>query len=93
MPLRNYTHTPLALKVVFGKLLPVPKLCKNILAQCASMMTGTVCFEQKTTICNAKFGDVGDNGDRGSKYVVKSDIVGIVNPDLPIHYATFIGPQ
>jgi len=36
----------LALKVVFGKLLPVPKLCKN-LAQCASMMTGTVCFEEK----------------------------------------------
>jgi len=57
------------------------------------MMTGTVCFEQKTTICNAKFGDLGDNGDRGSKYVVKSDIVGIVDPDLPIHYATFIGPQ
>jgi len=31
----------------FGKLLPVPKLCKNFLAQCASMMTGTVCFEEK----------------------------------------------
>jgi len=26
------------------------------------MMTGTVCFEQKTTICNAK---VGDNWGRG----------------------------
>jgi len=35
-------------------------------------MTGTVCFEEKTTISNAKFGDLGDNGDRGSKYVVKS---------------------
>jgi len=23
------------------------------------MMKGTVCFEQKTTICNAKFGDFG----------------------------------
>ena len=34
------------------------------------MMTGTVCFEYKTTICNAKFGDLGDNGDRRSKYVV-----------------------
>ena len=34
------------------------------------MMKGTVCFEQKTTICNAKFGDLGDNGDRESKYVV-----------------------
>jgi len=57
------------------------------------MMTGTVCFEQKTTICNAKFGDLGDNGDRGSKYVVKSAIFGIADPDLPIHYATFMGLQ
>jgi len=38
------------------------------------MMTETVCFEEKTTICNAKFGDLGDNGDRGSKYVVESAI-------------------
>ena len=83
----------MALKVVFGKLLPVPKLCKNILAQCASMMMGIVCFEQKTTICNAKNGDLGDNGDRGSKYVVKSAIFGIADPDLPIHYATFMGLQ
>jgi len=53
----------LALKVVFGKLLPVPKLCKKILAQWTSVMTGTVCFEQKkTTICNAKFGDLGIMG-------------------------------
>ena len=83
----------MALKVVFGKLLPVPKLCKNILAQCASTMTGTVCFEQKTTICNAKFGDLGDNGDRGSKYVVESAIFGIADPDLSIHYATFMWLQ
>jgi len=57
------------------------------------MMTGTVCFEQKTTICNAKFGDFGDNGDRGLKYVVESAIFGIAGPDLPIHYATFMGLQ
>jgi len=51
------------------------------------MMTGTVCFEQKNyTICNAKFGDLGDNGDRGSKYAVESAIRGIADPDLPIHY-------
>jgi len=88
-------QTPLilALKVVFGKLLPVPKLCKKFLAQCASMMTGTVCFEEKTTICNAKFGDLGDKGDMGSKYVVESAIFGIADPDLPIHYATFMGLQ
>jgi len=57
------------------------------------MMTGTVCFEEKTTICNAKFGDLGDNGDSGSKYVVESAIFGIADPDLPIHYATFMGLQ
>jgi len=57
------------------------------------MMTGTVCFEQKTTICNPKFGDLGDNGYRRSKYVVESAIFGIADPDLPIHYATFMGLQ
>ena len=29
------------------------------------MMTGTVCFEEKTTICNAKCGDLGDNATGG----------------------------
>ena len=57
------------------------------------MMTGTVCFEQKITICNAKFGYLGDNGNTGSKYVVESAIFGIADPDLPIHYATFMGLQ
>jgi len=57
------------------------------------MMTGTVCFEQKTTICNATFGDLRDNGNRGSKYVVESAIFGIADPDLPIHHATFMGLQ
>jgi len=47
----------------------------------------------KTAICNAKFRDFGDNRDRGSKYVVKSAIFGIADPDLPIHYATFMGLQ
>ena len=87
------TTTQLRDVIVFGKLLPVPKLCKKSLAQCASMMTGTVCFEQKTTICNAKFEDLGDNGDRRSKYVVESAIFGIAELDLPIHYATFMGLQ
>ena len=57
------------------------------------MMTGTVCFEERTTIWNAKFGDLGDNGNRGSKYVVESAIFGIADPDLPIQYATFMGLQ
>jgi len=55
------------------------------------MMTGTVCFEQKKLLfCNAKFRDFGANGDRG-KFVVESATFGIADPDLPIHYATFMG--
>jgi len=57
------------------------------------MMMGTVYFEENTTICNAKFGDLGDNGDRESKYVVENAIFGIGDLDLPIHYATFMGLQ
>jgi len=30
-------------------------------------------------------------GTGGSKYVVESAIFGIADPDLPIHYATFMG--
>ena len=47
-------------------------------------------FRGKTTIFNAKFGDLEDNGDRGSKYVVESAIFGIADPDLLIQYATFM---
>jgi len=50
-------------------------------------------FRGKTTICNAKFGDLGDNEDRGPKYVVESAIFGIADPDLFIDYATFMGLQ
>ena len=57
------------------------------------MMTGTVCFEEKTTICNAKFEDFGDNRNRGSKYVVESAVFGIADLDLLIHCATFMGLQ
>ena len=71
----------------FGKLLLVPKVCK-ILAQCASMMTGTVCFEEKLFVMQ-NLGIMGT----GSKYVVESAIFGIADPDLPIHYATFMGLQ
>ena len=37
--------------------------------------------------------NLGDNGERGSKYVVESVIFGIADPDFPIHYATFMGLQ
>ena len=57
------------------------------------MTMRTVCFEEKTAICNAKFGDLGDNGNRGSKYVIESAIFKIADPDLSIHCATFMGLQ
>jgi len=83
----------LALKVVFGKLLPVPKLCKNIFAQCASVMTGTVCYDQKLLFVMQNLRIWGIMATGGSKYVAESAIFGIADPDLHIHYATFMGLQ
>ena len=54
------------------------------------MMTATVCFERKSNICIAKFGNLGANGVKMSKFVVENVIFGIADPDLPIHYATFM---
>jgi len=53
-------------------------------------MTATVCFERKSNICIAKFGNLGANGVKMSKFVVENVIFGIADPDLPIHYATFM---
>jgi len=56
----------LALKVVFDKLLPVPKLCKKkFLAQCASMMTGTVFRAKKLLFVMQNFGIWGLTGTGG----------------------------
>jgi len=38
-----------------------------------------------------KIGNLGANGVKGSKFLVKNVIFGIADPDLPIHYATFMG--
>jgi len=57
------------------------------------MMTGTMFRAKKTTICNTKFGDLGIMGTGEPKYVVESVIFGIADPDLPIHYAIFMGLQ
>jgi len=46
---------------------------------------------RKSNICIAKFENLGANGVKGSKFIVKNVIVGIADPDLPIHYATFMG--
>jgi len=48
------------MKVVFGKLIPVPKLCKKISTMCIYDVSIKI-----TTICNAKFGDSGDKGTGG----------------------------
>ena len=57
------------------------------------MTTATVCFKRKsnTGICVAKFGNLGANGVKESEFLVENVIFGIADPDLPIHYATFMG--
>ena len=52
------------------------------------MTTATVCFKRKSNVCIAKFGNLGANGVKGSKFLVENVIFGIADPDLPIHYAT-----
>jgi len=38
-----------------------------------------------------KFGNLGANGVKGSKFPVENVIFWIADPDLPIHHATFMG--
>jgi len=52
--------------------------------------TATVCFERKSNICIAKFGNLGADGVKGSIFLVENVIFGIADPDLPIQYATFM---
>jgi len=52
--------------------------------------TATVCFKGKSNICIVKFGNLGANGVKGSKFLVENVIFGIADPNLPIHYATFM---
>jgi len=42
----------------------------------------SVCFKRKSNICIAKFGNFGDNGVKGSKFLVENVIFGIADPDL-----------
>jgi len=55
------------------------------------MMTGTVFRGTSLLFLMQNLGIWGDNGDRGSKYVVESAIFGIVDPDLYIRYAMLWG--
>ena len=54
------------------------------------MTTAAVCFKRKSSVSIAKFGNLGANGVKGSKCLVKNVIFGIADPDLPIHYASFM---
>ena len=54
------------------------------------MTTAAVCFKRKSSVSIAKFGNLGANGVKGSKCLVKNVIFGIADPDLPIDYA-FMG--
>ena len=53
--------------------------------------TATVCFKRKSNICIAKFGNLGANGVKGSKFLDENVIFRIADPVLPIHYATLWG--
>ena len=53
----------------------------------------TVCFERNSNIRIAKFRNLGANVVKGSKFLVENVIFEIADPDLPIHYATFMGLQ
>ena len=48
---------------------------------CACVTTATVCFKQKNNICVAKFGNLGANGVKGSKFLVENVFFGIANLD------------
>jgi len=51
---------------------------------------GNSVFQAKKQ-CAAKFENLGANGAKLSKFLVENVIFGIADPDLPIHYATFMG--
>ena len=74
----------LVLNVVFGTQHPVPKWCKKFCSTRACVTTATVCFERKSNICIAKFGNLGDNEVKWSKFLVENVIFGIADPDFPI---------
>ena len=45
---------------------------------------------EKQHLCS-KIWEFVANGVKGSKFIVDNVIFGIADPDLPIHYATFMG--
>jgi len=72
-------------KVVHGRQLAVPKLCKSLQHMCNCNNWNCV-FQAK--MYNAKYRDLEANE---VSFVVEGAIFGIADADLPIHYSTFMG--
>ena len=51
---------------------------------------GNSVFQAKKQYLCSKIWEFGANGVKGSKFLVENVIFGISDPDLPIHYATFM---
>ena len=49
-----------------------------------------IVFLAKKQYLYSKIWEFGANGVKGSKFLVENVIFGIADPDLPIHYATFM---
>ena len=52
---------------------------------------GNSVFHANKQYLYSKIWEFGDNGVKGSKFLVKNVIFAIADPDLPIHYAIFMG--
>ena len=52
---------------------------------------GNSVSSEKAIFVQQNLGIFRDNGVKGSKFLVENVIFGIADPDLPIHYATFMG--
>ena len=52
---------------------------------------GNSVFQAKKQHLCGKIWEFGANGVKGSKFLVENVIFGIADPNLPIHYATFMG--
>ena len=52
---------------------------------------GNSVFQAKKQHLCSKIWEFVANGVKGSKLIVDNVIFGIADPDLPIHYATFMG--
>ena len=51
---------------------------------------GNSVFRAKKQYLYSKIWEFGANGVKGLKFLVENVIFGIADPDLPIHYATFM---